>query len=92
MRACLAQKNGCLRLCLYVYFVSSGKRFSFFKKFDLVTNTKLFRHDPYSNLTELSLRLIYCLNIMKMAAKLWPLESEQGFKEIRSSDLVFDPI
>ena len=28
---------------------------------------------------------------MKIEAKLWPLEGEQGFKEIWSSDLVFDP-
>ena len=28
---------------------------------------------------------------MKIEAKLWPLESEQGFEEIWPSDLVFDP-
>ena len=27
---------------------------------------------------------------MKIEAKLWPLEGEQGFKGIRPSDLVFD--
>ena len=27
---------------------------------------------------------------MKIKAKLWPLEGEQGFKEIWPSDLVFD--
>ena len=28
---------------------------------------------------------------MKTETKLWPLESEQGLKEIWPSDLVFDP-
>ena len=28
---------------------------------------------------------------MKIEAKLWPLEGEQGFQEIWPTDLVFDP-
>ena len=28
---------------------------------------------------------------MKIETKMWPLESDQGLKEIWSSDLVFDP-
>ena len=29
---------------------------------------------------------------MEIEAKLWPLEGEQGFKEIRPSGLIFEPI
>ena len=58
-------------------------------KSDLVTYF-LTQHDPYLNLTKISSRQTFRYSFMKVEAKLWPLEGEQGFKEIRPCDLVFD--
>ena len=51
----------------------------------------LTKHDPYSYLTKISSKQTFWQSSIKIKAKLWPLEGEQGFKEIWPSDIVFDP-
>ena len=51
----------------------------------------LTRHDPYSNLTQISSRQTFWQIFMMTGCIMWPVLCSQGFPMIWPTNLVFDP-